>query len=229
MQGTISTNYVDGTSIQFNGGSNSIFGVNAGAYIPNEALWDPNGSDPNTHQPTGAYTGIYPPAPAMWAGSAYVKEISAWAAYFAMKNVHFDLASSTLPISGMSFDPSSSQFGATQLDFLMKSQLPAFVGDQYSPNEDPNANPNNDSPPPSFYATDTLTSASITAAGDSRTLTYPFSMPITFYVAGVPFQGTMNGQIVATTAVPEPSSVALGVVGLASLSIFVGLRRRRLA
>ena len=142
LSGTFSTNYVEGTSVQFTGAN--ILGIDhvtAGhptGFVPNAALWDPGSS---------SYIAISPQAPAMWASNTYVSELASNVAQSAFQNTHFDLNSaSPVPSSEVAyntevFDPATSNFGLSQTDFLLHTLQPALVSDALALGVDPNANP----------------------------------------------------------------------------------------
>jgi hypothetical protein len=243
LAGTIQTNYVDGTSIQFTPGG-SMTGVNAntnlpvvvaptgGGYIPAPSSW--NGSNFGGNVVTAA--------PAMWGGSLSVKEIGGGVpqGYFNFQNTNFGLNSTVLPISGGgTFAANLSSLNLTQLDSLFLSGS-ALASDSYNVAVNPALNPHNHGlgtdglPAPSWGGFNGLSTATIVAAGNLRTLTYQYTLipnpgigyfPVVFYNGSVPFIGAMTGQIVATTVVPEPSTLMMAGCGIAALGLCI---RRKL-
>jgi len=244
LAGTIQTNYVDGTSIQFNGGS--MVGVNGntnypsvavatgGGYLPSPAAW--NGSNFQTG-PSNT-PNIYLAAPAMWGGALSVAQIGGGVpqGYFNFQNTQFALNSSTLAIGvGGTFAANASTIGLTQTDSLFVSGS-ALASDSYAMAVNPALNPHNHSlgtdglPAPSWSGLNGVSTATITSNGNLRTLTYDYTLlpnpnigyfPVVFYNGSVPFIGAMTGQIVATTVVPEPSTLMMAGCGLVGLALCV--------
>jgi hypothetical protein len=246
LTGTFVTNYVEGSSVQFVNadprtniqGVNHVTAVHPTGFTPNAALWDPNA--PNGDGGFGAYVAVAPQAPAMWANNAFIEEFAAYASSNAFTNTHFALDSASPVASAPAgynqevFNPSGSNFGLSQTDFLLHSYIPSLVTDSLTIAADPNANPDSKSPPPTFIGNNQSVSilsapAVITANGNTRTMTLPFAIaPIIFYVGDVPFGGALIGQIVATTTVPEPSTMMMAGLGLVSLG-FVARKKFRKA
>jgi hypothetical protein len=242
LTGTFATNYVEGSSIQFLNsdprtniqGIDHVTATHPTGFVPNAALWDPISQ---------TYVAVSPQAPAMWANNAYSADVfgGSMLSQNAFQNTHFGLDSaSPVPSSEVAyntevFDPASSNFGLTQTDFLLHTLQPALVSDSLTLAANPNAgSPPPGFPTPTFFGSNQSVSilsapAVITANGNTRTMTLPFAIaPIVFYVGDVPFGGALVGQIVATTTVPEPSTMMMAGLGLVSLG-FVARKKFRKA
>ena len=238
---------IDHTSGPSPNGTTIQPGTHTLGYTPNPALWNPTAWDGNgaTNSNTnGNYTGTFPPAPAMWANAAYARELGLVVSANAFQHTVFNLASpSTIAVSGGTFDQSSSFFGLTQTDFLLKSNQPSLVTSSLNLASDPNANPHNHSPgtdglpAPDTYGPNLAVLALgsgaqgqiIPTGPGTYEMIYPFVEQFIFYVGSVPFGGSLSGQIVALgVVVPEPSSMLMAAFGLVSLG-FVARRKLRKA
>ena len=238
LSGTLQTNYVDGTSIQFNGGT--MAGVDAstnnpfivaptgGNYVPDPAQYNAGG--PGTKFGGPSSPNIVSAVPAMWGGSLSVNELAGGnpQGFFDFLNTAFQISSGVLPITTGTFAASATNVGLTQYDSGFVSGS-ALASDSLVTAVNPAANPHNHGlgidglPAPSWAGNNGVSTATITTVGNLRTLTYTYSLipnpgigyfPVVFYSGSVPFIGAMTGQIVATTVTPEPSSVILGSLGL---------------
>jgi hypothetical protein len=74
-----------------------------------------------------------------------------------------------------------------------------------------------------FPALNELTDGTLTLAGGMYTLNFPYRVSGPINVSGLTIINVYSGQVVATAVVPEPSSLALFVLGVIAVSF---LRRR---
>lgn len=125
-----------------------------------------------------------------------------------------DATSGAIPLVGTTFDASQivPDFTAGSLDYNLSIFSTPYQG---SLNVGGNA-PNNE-----------LTGGSLTNAGGIYTLTIPIFIESPVTVAGYTAYEQFSGQVVATAAVPEPSTIVLGALGTVGLAFAVVRGRRR--
>ena len=75
--------------------------------------------------------------------------------------------------------------------------------------------------------TNTSTGSIISLGGLNRKLTLNIAIPVVLDIDGTIINGTAAGALVATAMVPEPSTMALALVGAVGLAGVVHKRRRR--
>jgi hypothetical protein len=212
IMGTIGTTY-NGTSIQFNGGvNNNIVGIPTNAGVPNAAAWNPTLADGFGN--TGTYSPQFAVGLHTYAAEGYAPTLSSPVAYVAYDNVHFDVNSSAaIPIVGTTFDTSASNFGASLADLLLQSEIKSTFGDAYDPAVNVAA--------ADVQVNNLVNAGTLVVLGNLVTLTYQFQTNFTNFVGSVPFPSHLDGTIVATAIIPEPSSLVLAGMGLIPLALCV--------
>lgn len=213
VDGQIITDYVDGASIQFVGGTSNIVGLNSGSYRPNPASWDAvNEVFTDTTTAPGVFGGRL-------RGTALSQ--TADAGFLSFRNVLFELDSTGLSIGG------GGDFAANTLTFGMQSADLDFDGlffllaqlDDKRETLDP------------FLGTNTVANGMIDSPDPLnqpllRRLVLPINMPFAIDASGNALNGSLSGTLVATTTlVPEPGSFMLAALGGAVL--LAGLRHTR--
>jgi hypothetical protein len=204
VQGTILTDYVDGTSIHFISGGHNLSALEQVNLRPNPADWDPA---------TTNYVGTST-APAAF--GARVRGTYTFltfdVAFIAFRNVRFDIASEIVPIPGGFLAGGQTRFGISsatadtdglELPLGFGQPVPDLVGAQMSPIVDTNGSPG------------TIQNL----GGSNRKLTCNISTPIMIDVQGTMLTGTATGQIVAYGTVQESPRLRIWRVGAASVGI----------
>lgn len=224
LDGTISTDYVDGSSISFLSGQHALAAIEAGSFRPNPAAFDPGAT--NGDNPDGSYTNSSG-APAAYAAKVRAQGASFPAnllgqldlGYIAFRDVNFDVDSGALALDGGgSFVGGSNNFGIASANLDVDGQDVSLVG-QVVPdmlNESLTGLTGLNTAGGTVTVIDALT----------RQLVFNVNVPISIDLDGTILNATASGQIVAFAIVPEPSSIALagfGVVGLVTMAY----RRRR--
>ena len=220
--GTIVTDYVDGSSIQFLTGLDNVNAVQAFTQAPNPANFVQN---PSLSAGEGSYTGTNGGL-ALTAYDTFVQVqvlIFVGVGPVAINTVMLDLASSALPLTGgTNFAASGTnlgiQNGALGVDITssLVSGLLGFSGIQTSFNTPDNANTS-------------ASMATITTTGLlTRKLTLPVSFPIAVNSGDFTLLGTATGTLVAnaTLSVPEPGTMMLAAIAIGAL-FGVGAVRRK--
>jgi hypothetical protein len=215
VTGTLVTNYVDGSSIEFLGGAHDVYALTTGSFRPDPAAFDPI---------AGVYVGTTT-APAIYAARvrATVSLLSVDVGFVSFLDVRYDVLSGVLPIDG------SGSFAANALTIGLADALLAFDGLNVSPLELPVP----DAPPTPvgpLLGTNAVASALVTAPdpiGDPllRRLTIAVNVPFELDLLGTPLNASASGILVAYAyLVPEPGTLVLLAFGLAGLAI---VRRER--
>jgi hypothetical protein len=201
LSGDIATDYVDGTSIQFDALGSTITNLNSGSYRPNPAVWDETTSTFTDNSAAPAAFG------ARIRGSYSIFSFDV--AYLAIGSVQDTISSGLLSI-----DPSG-QFAANTTNFGMSSGTVSLqgltvplLGDVPSSNGSLSGT--------GFQAANTAPTATITTPDPTgaplgRRLTMPFTIPISYSapdLSAAPLTGTISGVLVAnSTLAPSSSSV----------------------
>jgi hypothetical protein len=216
--GTIDTNYVDGTSIEFLANQPNIVGVNSGNYRPNPASYtgdtnpDPTLAEGGSFSDTSTQAAVF--GARVRASIASLFGLTVDAAFINFFNVNYELASGVLGLSG-----TNSNFTNSTTVGILDSRLAVdgltvvgqtVIDDQIAQVDNATA--------ANSGALGTLTDL----GGQLRKITIPVLLNLV-----IPLDDTntyvlnaqATGQIVATAEVqiPEPSTFAmagLGVVGL---------------
>jgi len=215
VAGTLATNYVDGTSIEFLGGAHDVYALTTGSFRPDPAAFDPG---------AGVYVGTTT-APAVYAARvrATVSLLTVDAGFVSFLEVRYDVLSGVLPIDG------SGSFAAHALTIGLADALLAFDGLNVTPLDLPIP----DAPPTpvgALLGANAAASAFVTAPdpiGDPllRRLTIAVNVPFQLDLLGTPLNASASGLLVAYAyLVPEPGTLVLLAFGLAGLAI---VRRER--
>jgi hypothetical protein len=213
LDGTLSTDFVDGSSIDFLGGAHNVFALETGSFRPNPAVW--NGT---TWTDTSG-------APAAFAGKVRgTLVITVDVGFMALRSVFADIESNVVPLGGGgSFAASSTMFGLESAQL----QLDGFT---VLGNDVPDLN----EPLDAFLAGNTAGAGSVISPDPIgqpllRKLTLPVNVPLAIPIEDVgAVNGSITGTVVAFAVVPEPSALALAVIGMAGL-IASSWRRRHVA
>ena len=219
LDGTIQTNLVDGSSVQFLSGAHNLYAVEGTQLRPNPASFDP--SLTNADNPDGQYTDGTTALAAFGAKvrGNYAIIINIDAAYFAMRNFMVDLISGAIPlgggttIAGSSFDLGS----ALTIDV---DGLSTVAGQLV----------------PDIFNANVVLPGALNVGGGSvtspdpvnfpllRRLALTINVPLALDLDGIVINGSATGQIVAFATIPEPSSVLLA--GFAAFGLIWAGRRR---
>jgi len=215
VTGTLATNYSETASsatLTYLQGSHNASAIQFGSFRPNPAAFNP--SNTNADNPDGQFSNTSG-APAAFA--AKIRGVAGGfltldLAFLAIRDVQYDFGGTAL-LSGSdgSFTGGQSQTtlglasGSASIDGLS-----AFLVGQVIPDI------NNADISDLLGSALQTNSASLQIAtvGSQRRLTQQINTPLTFDVDGTLVNGFINGQIVAFSAVPEPSSIALVVLSL---------------
>jgi hypothetical protein len=228
LAGTIGTNYSDGSTIQFIGGaSNNIQALtpfpSGGVYSPNPATWNPNLYGVGV----GGFVGLGF-VPNVFGAEGFLHDSPATpntpVAFVSQQNVLLDLQSGALGINGLNqFNSALSAVGIKQSDFAILSLTNQQNGitDTYDVGTNTSA---------ALVLTNSAGGAATIAnlGGNLRQLTYNIGIPLAFLPVGsFGFIISETGTIVATTTIPEPSTMMLAGMGLIGLAICARRRFRR--
>lgn len=217
VAGTLATNYVDGTSIEFLGGAHDVYALTTGSFRPDPAAFDPDAA--NAASPAGQYVATTT-APAVYAARvrATVSLVTADVGFVSFLDVRYDLLSGLLPIDG------SGSFAGDALTIGLADALLAFDGlsvillGQAIPDTPP-------TPVGTLLGANAAASAFVTAPdpiGDPllRKLTIAVNVPLQLDLQGTPLNASASGLLVAYAyLVPEPGTLVLLAFGLAGLTI----------
>ncbi|HEX5445914.1 MAG TPA: hypothetical protein VFW87_18950, partial [Pirellulales bacterium] len=198
MSGTIATDYVDGSSIQFQTGLNNLLGVNSGNYIPDPALWDGTTFTSDTATGPGVFGGKI---------RATALFITADVGWFNFDDVHFDAGSGPLAITGNSFPANTTTMGASSLRINALGAADVLGQGQVLPDTQTTVT--------GVTATNTAATGTVQSTGLlTRKLTMPVNIPISVEIPGdnpgdppvATITGTITGSIVANATLPPPNS-----------------------
>ena len=201
IAGTISTNYIDGHSIEFLAGQTNIVGINSGNYRPNPSDFDPNATD--AENPKGSFTGTST-APAVFGGRVRASLVVMWEitvdiGFLSFYNTKYEVSSGELPITSNSFAGNSLTVGIDSsglgIDGLRVAVLGQPVPDRLTTITDRTAI--NSAP------TGTITDL----GGQNRRLTIPVALALSMPIDADPahdLHATATGQVVASAVVDLP-------------------------
>lgn len=210
LAGWVSSDYVDGTSIEFVSDTHMIDALASGIYRPNEAAFDPLAIDPQN--PDGQYTDTSGNLAAFGARirCETITGVNADGSFLSWQEVQFDLDSAgPLPITSSTFDASQLTLGISSM--TMDHDGLATLAGQPIPDQV-------NAPLPSAIGSNLATDGTITTLGSGDpVLTIPIDTDVVFTVNEIDLDGAITGQIVA---LPEPGmylSIAFGVAALWAL------------
>ncbi len=215
LEGTLSTNLIDGNSISFTGGAHNLFALETGSFRPNPADFDPNATSEDS--PDGTYSDTTG-APAAFAARARGTTLITFdLAFIAFRDVFFDAASAALALDGGgNFAGGTNNFGIASfvidVDGLSAPLLGQAIPD--IANE----------PLGSLMSSNNGGGQVISLGGLSRQLILNVNVPLQIDLEGTLLNATATGRIVAFATIPEPSTIAL--TGLAALGLCWAGRRR---
>jgi hypothetical protein len=204
VQGTILTDYTDGTSIRFVSGSHNLSALEQSSLRPNPADWAPA---------TTNYSGT---STALAAYGARVRGTYTFftfdVAFIAFRNVRFDVASEVVSLTSGGFAGNQTRFGilsatadtdGLELPLGLGQPVPDLVNAQMSPIVDTNS------------ATGTIQNL----GGSDRRLTYNISTPVLIDVQGMTLTGSAAGQIVAYGKILEQPTLRIWRVTADSVGV----------
>mgnify|MGYP005840476241 CR=1 FL=1 len=197
VDGTVVTDYADGASIRFLGGSNDLFALEQTNLRPDPAQWDPG---------TLSYTNTGTAPAALGArvrGSLLFFTFDV--AFLAMRQVHLDMASETVPLTSGSFAGNQTSFGISSakgdVDGLEVSTFGQPVPDVLGGQLD------------AVVATNSLGGTIENLGGSNRKLTYTIDTPVVIQLEDITLSGTVTGQIVAYGTLPQAPTLRIGRLG----------------
>jgi hypothetical protein len=204
------------SSIEFLGGSSSLFGVNTGNYRPNPAAYSTAAT--NASNTDGTFTNTSSAAAVFAARvNATVSILTINIGYIAFSNVLYDLDSGVIPITGTSFASNVVDLGILNSDIALDSvnSGTSGIGDTIGQSG-------------SIYATNSAgpAGAIVDLGGGNYRLTVPINMPVFVDLSGVQLNATATGTVVAYAFIPEPTTIGLLATGIAGLAAY-GRRRRQ--
>ena len=192
LDGTIATDYNDGVSIRFSGGSHNLYALEKTSLRPNPADWS---------AATTNYTGTSTALAALGGRVRGTFILTFDAAYLAFRSVQFDITNATavpIAITGGAFATNTTRCGiASALVDADGIELPLGLGqpipDVLHAQLDPVVEPNS--------AGGTITDL----GGLNRKLTYTINVPnLAFDLSGTLVTGSAAGMIEAYAAIPAP-------------------------
>jgi hypothetical protein len=196
IAGTIATEYVDGTSIQFLDGLSNLVGVNSGSYRPDKAAWDGTAFTPDGTTGAGVFGGRLRPTVNLFI------PLTVDVGFFNFTDVQYNVASDVLPISGGNFAANTTNVGIETVTANVEGVSVVIVG-QILPDLQEILT---DTSAVNGAPTATITSPDPINQPLLRQLTFPISMNIVIEIGeDVPsLSGSITGQVVATATLPEP-------------------------
>jgi hypothetical protein len=226
VDGTLSTDYVDGVSIQFLAGQHNAFGLTSGSFRPNPAAFNPLNT--NADNPNGQFTDTTT-APAVYAarvrGAALGGLVQFDIGFVSFLDVFYDISSLVLPINlSGNFAGNALTMGVDSATIAFDGLVVSLIGSQ----------PVADSPGAVFgpyLGTNTLAGATVTSPnpiGDPllRRLSIPVDLPLSLVLEGVPLSASATGTIVAYGYVPLPEPATLALLGGGLVALAVRRRSR---
>ena len=207
--GTIDTEFVDGSSIQFLAGQTNFLGANSGSYRPDPASYTGGTINPDGTASGGSFVGTAT-APGVF-GARFRATVEVFgfpvtvdAAFASFYNTKYDIASDALPITAGSFPINTTNIGIS--DTLVAVDGLDVVGTQYV---DDAIIRISDAVGPNGAAT-----ATVTDTGPlTRQLTIPISLVLSIPVDADPLHNlsaTATGTIVANATLSPPESTVVG-------------------
>lgn len=214
VTGTLSTNFVVGSSIEFLGGAHNLTAVEGTLLRPNPAQFT---GPPTISNPYGSYVGTGTALAAF--GGSYRETTLGDIGRFALRSVGFDLDGGPAALTGGNFAGGTTDFHIDSAlydgDFNTLLVVGQPIADVLHVPKD-------------FLAASNSGGGSITdLGGGNYMMIYTVDAPIVMEIleSGPAFQGTASGQIVAFATVPEPSTVVLLGIGLVSIVGWIRARR----
>jgi len=204
IQGTMLTDYADGTSIRFVSGGHNLSALEQVNLRPSPAEWD-------VAQTNYAGTGTAPAAFGARVRGTYLF-LTFDVAFLAFRNVRLDVASEIVPITAGGFAGSQTRFGISsatadtdglELPLSLGQPAPDLLGAQAPPMVDTNS------------AAGTIQNL----GGSDRKLTYNISTPISIDLQGMILTGSAAGQIVAYGKILESPTLRIWRVGTDSVGV----------
>ena len=207
VAGTILTDYADAISITFPSNAHNLYALEQTNLRPDPAEWDPV---------TLSYTntGTAPAAFGARARATYVLiiiPITVDAAFLAVRDVQFNIASGVIPVVGGVLATNQTQFGISSatgdVDGLDIAGLGQPVPDVLA------------GALPPVVQTNTAGGTIQNLGGRNRKLTYIINVPVSIEVEGMTLTGSVAGQIVASGTIPEPPT--LRIAAAASQTVLI--------
>jgi hypothetical protein len=194
LDGTIATDYNDGVSIRFLGGSHNLYALEATSLRPNPADWS---------AATTNYTGTSTALAALGGRVRGTFILTFDAAYLAFRSVRFDITNATtgpIAITSGSFAGNTTRCGISsalvdadglELPLGLGQPIPDVLHAQLDPVVEPNS------------AGGTITDL----GGLNRKLAYTINVPnLAFDLSGTIVTGSAAGLVVASAVIPAPPS-----------------------
>jgi PEP-CTERM motif len=209
--GTITTNYVEGSSIEFLSGD--MFGLTSGNYRPNPAVF--NTTSTNTANPNGQYTSTSQAAGVFGGRVRANVGLTVDAGFFNFTATTYDVVSSALAISGTNFAANTMTLGIDTATLAFDGLNIIFVGQPI---------PDSFGALAGIFGTNGAATGTVVAPdpiGDPllRRLTIPVSLPLMLNLEGTMLNASASGTIVAYAYVPEPGTLLLLGGGLLALAV----------
>ncbi|CAG0984503.1 hypothetical protein MYXO_02052 [Myxococcaceae bacterium] len=221
IDGLVSSDYVEGSSIQFfTNPVGDVFALDSGSYRPNPAAFNPGNT--NSSNPNGQYSNTTT-ASAVFGGRVHISALSGFiqgdAGVLNFQNVLLNvLNTSVIAMSGTNFSSAGIQVGIdtalVNFDGLSLSLIGQVV---------PDANQQAFSP---LFAANGTTTSSVTAPD---LINQPLLRKLTLNINLANLQLDLSGTIVTAsitgtlvgyaTVVPEPSTLLLAAAGMLGLAI----------
>lgn len=218
IAGTIETDYVDFTSIAFNGGAHNLVALNSGSYTPDPANWNGSTFSPANNTAPAAFGGQIGTTQA-----GILLIVVQDAVRFSIRDVLYDLDSGPLPITAGEFAAGGTSFGVSDAQFAARGNntfsIPSTLSSLAGSGVD-------------IGGANASGVATVEAPNplqpNLRKLTLPISVGISIelydgFVSEL--TGTAAGVVVAYTLVPEPGSLALCAAALGIFASCAAARR----
>jgi len=217
ISGTLSTDFVSGSSIHFRAGEHNLTADNSGSYAPDFDNWSagtskfspPNGTE---DAPFGGQLNTTQAGLAL----IFFRDIFR----FAIRDVAYDLSSGVIPLVANQFSAAATSFSMSDAMLGMRGRDAAGII--------PTIPHYLDSIHDLGFAvggTNGSATATIATLPGVYKLTLPVNVPLVWTIGGTTYTGTAQGTIVATAA-PEPASLTLAAFAVAALLTSETIRRR---
>ncbi len=206
IDGTITTPYVDSTSITFLSGSNNLYALEQANLRPNPADW-------NAAALSYTNTRTAPAGLGARVRGNYIIIFTFDIAYLALRDIRFDIAGGSLPITGGAFPGGQTRLAiSSAVGDVDGLELPLSLGQPVPDLWRESLTP--------IVGTNSSGGTVQDLGGRNRKLTYTINLPsISIDLQGTMLTGSAAGQIVAYATLPEPPPLRIALATNATVVV----------